>query len=241
MAGVQQADLYQVPGVNSPLKFKPVITGVAVTADRHVFIPGLVGGLPYRHGGRISIDNRIVVIQCGKEGQSGVGAFKVFIGFVQRVPPPETVKRQRHDLGLVSPEVYTVGCFIDIVAQVDHEVRVVCNDVVVSDEITVCVVLAGYRDETDGFSLTVACGKGLCTARFRSVRAHGKPVPVFPPRFQSPYVSMYRMDQLRNSQFFSLPDKLLHILVLEQLPAHRYGVPAEPSIGSQRFRRKPGP
>ena len=154
LAGIQQVDLCQSPGTDSPAELKPVVTGLAIAAGRHVFVPGLVGSGSPRHPGRVNVNNGIVVIECGKKRQPGVGPFELFIGFIQRMPAAIVIKCHRHGFSLVLPEGFIVGGVIDIVTQVNHKIRVICNDMVVSDKITVGVVLAGCRDETYGFGLT---------------------------------------------------------------------------------------
>ncbi len=160
------------------------------------------------------------------------------VAFVERVAIAVVV--ERHDLGAVvlAHRASADPAFIDVVAQVHHQVQVLFGHMLVGGVEAGFVVLAGGESETQ----SVHHGRGRRTrARHRSLETAGTELIEIPARrAQAVDFHMHRMAEVRRGHGLAFSYAFAESLVLGENPFDIHGL-VRHATASQRIKGEAGP
>ena len=162
----------------------------------------------------------LVVVPGHDPGAGGVGGLEVGIGPVERVAVP-VVGERRHLSGRGVPDDVAVPHLVDVVAQVDDQLRLLSRHMAVRGVVAVLVVLAGGEGEAEAPGNLSGGGRGPEPAGWAPAPARVEPVPVPPPRLEPLDLGVDGVSEFRESAALPGPDDLPEGVVGRHLPPNR--------------------
>ena len=248
---VEQADRGQVTAQGLPVDGQAVATGRARRRQRHVLEVGPVGGRATREE-----DRRIVLIGCG-QARVVVGDFMVIpsghprtgrmrrlqrgIGLVQRIAGAVVVEAADF-VGVVRADGIGVDAvFVDVVAQVQDQVRCIGSDMAVGSVMPLLVVLAAGHCQVQGANRGAVGGQRARARGRTAMSGRGKAIPVVALWLQATRRHMHAVRPFWIGVGGAAGDDARHGCISGHFPVHRIAVRRHAALRGQGVGCQAGP